>query len=156
MKRTIQTLLTITSLAAGFAAMPASHLRAEDPAKPAAAQDPQTAALQGKWEGVEVRREDAGKCTLTIRGNTVEFQGGNKDEWYKGTFTLPANTTPLQMDATIKDCPAPQAIGLVAHASYKIENGALTLISYRPGTPSAPKDFVGDAETRTFILKKAE
>jgi len=116
--------------------------------------NPDLAALQGKWVGLEVGREAQGDNTLTVSGDTIHFQGASKDEWYKGTFTLPAGTTPKQVIATIKDCPAPDFIGKTSNAIYKIEDGKLTLTGHHPGSNTTPKSFEGDETARTFILKK--
>ena len=135
---------------------------AEDAIKPGAAAssaavaNPDLAALQGQWVGQEVGREAQGDNTLTISGDTIQFQGANKGEWYKGTFTLPAGTAPKQFIATVKDCPAPEFIGKISNAIYKIEDGKLTLSGHHPGATTTPNSFEGDDTARTFILKKAQ
>lgn len=149
-----RTLLLATACTALWITAPPTLLRADE-AKPAASANPQLDALQGKWEGVEIGHENDGKCTLTIQGNTVKFQGWNQGEWYEGTFQLPPNVSPLQLEATIKDCPAPQMVGKSACAIYKIENGTLTLSGNRPGLPEVPKTFEASGEVRTFTFKKA-
>src|SRR6266700_641607 len=60
--------------------------------------------LQGTWDGVLVGQESAGKITITITGNSLHFQGLNRNEWYEATFTLPAETNPQQLRATITGC----------------------------------------------------
>lgn len=112
--------------------------------------------LQGKWEGVEVGREAEGKCTMTVAGNAIHFQGSNKNEWYKTTFTLPAGTDPKQLHATITECPAPDFVGRSSFSIYKLEEGKLTLVGHRPGAPDAPKSFEGDAESRTFVFEPTQ
>ncbi|MEO7318979.1 MAG: hypothetical protein ABIZ56_08330 [Chthoniobacteraceae bacterium] len=111
--------------------------------------------LQGSWEGTEAGRDAEGKCTLTITGNALRFQGSNKGEWYQATFEIPAGTNPAQLQGTIKDCPAKDFIGKVSLAIFKIEDGTLTLVGHAPGDPNAPKGFDGDATARTFVFKKA-
>ena len=81
--------------------------------------------LQGTWEGTETGREAEGKCTLTITGHALRFQGANKGEWYAGAFELPAGTDPAQLKGTIKDCPAKDFIGKVSLAIFKIEDGRI-------------------------------
>ncbi len=110
--------------------------------------------LEGKWEGVEVGHETDGKCTMTVSGSSIHFQGANKNEWYKATFALPPGTDPKQLRATIKECPSPDLVGKTSLAIYKIRDGALTLTGYKPGTSGAPKGFIGDADSRTFAFKK--
>jgi uncharacterized protein (TIGR03067 family) len=114
-----------------------------------------SALLQGKWEGVEVGREGSGTCTLTVSGDTMHFQGSNKDEWYKATFNLPTGTNPKQLKGTIIDCPRPEMVGKTSTGLFKIEEGKLTLAGCKPGTGEAPKSFDADASVRVFIFKKA-
>jgi uncharacterized protein (TIGR03067 family) len=118
------------------------------------AEFPEKSKLQGKWEGVEVGRETEGKCTLTVDGDTIQFQGSNKNEWYKTLFDVPVGTEPRQLRATITECPAKDFVGKMACSIYRIENGNLTLVGHAPGIPEAPKSFDGDRDSRTFIFKK--
>jgi len=111
--------------------------------------------LQGIWEGEEVGKESQGKCTMTIVGNTIRFDGPNKAEWYAATFTVTPDQTPKQLQATITDCPKADFVGKSAMSIFKIEDGTLTLVGNRPGVPNAPKDFDGDAASRRFVFKKA-
>jgi uncharacterized protein (TIGR03067 family) len=120
------------------------------------AQTDPSALLQGKWEGFEVGREAEGRCTLTVSGDTMRFQGANQDEWYQTTFTLHAGAGLNHLDATITDCPAPDFIGKPAFSIYKIEAGKLTIAGHAPGTPGAPQGFEGDRESRTFVFMKAQ
>lgn len=153
MKTTIKTAF---SLAALSFLMPCMLLRAQDTATPAKPTAEQTQPLQGSWEGVEAGREAEGKCTMTITGNSIHFQGSNKNEWYKATFTLPAGTDPKQLRATITECPQPNYVGKVAFSIFKFEDGTLTLVGHAPGAPEAPKDFDGDKTSRSFAFKKAQ
>jgi uncharacterized protein (TIGR03067 family) len=116
----------------------------------------QSKQLQGKWEGAEIGREAEGKCLLTIKSNTIHFQGANNQEWYKTTFTLVPGTDPKQLRATITDCPQPEYVGKVVLSIYKLEGGTLTLAGNEPGAPEAPKTFEGDKDSRRFIFKKAQ
>ena len=78
--------------------------------------------LQGYWEGEGA----GGKCSITITGNSLHYRAGTN--WWKTTFTLPADTDPQQLHATIKDSSPPtNGIGQVVLAIFKIEDGALTL-----------------------------
>ena len=112
--------------------------------------------LQGKWEGVEAGRDASGKCTLTISGNAIHFEGASKTEWYKATFTVELDTDPKQLHAIIKECSVPDVVGKSAHAIYKIENGTVTLVGHPPGAPAAPKSFEGDDTSRSFTFKKVK
>ena len=83
--------------------------------------------LQGKWEGVLVGQESAGKITITFSGNSLHFQGLRADQWYDATFTLQEGTRPRQLRATITGCERVKDIGTVIGAIFKIENGTLSL-----------------------------
>jgi len=105
--------------------------------------------LQGAWEGEGA----GGKCSIVITNNSLFYH--NKEGWYQTTFTLPADTDPKQLHATIKESfpPSTNAIGAVVFAIYKIEDGTLTLaevdMSEKP-----PKTFAG-ASSR-YVVKKVE
>ena len=118
--------------------------------------------LQGSWEGVLVGREKAGKISITIKGNSLHFQGLNASEWYETTFTLPAGTYPQQLHATIQDCEEPcDDVGKKVYAIYKIEDGTLTLAGIQATAKEPPKTFgelPGFEDDRVFRykLKKAQ
>jgi len=153
MQMTIKTAIAITALSI---LMPCELIRAQDASTATPPTAEQTKPLQGSWEGVEVGHEAEGKCTITITGNSIHFQGWNTNEWYKATFTLPAGTDPKQLRATITGCPQPDYIGKVAFCIFKIEDGTLTLVGHEPGAPDAPKTFDGDKTSRTVVFKKAQ
>lgn len=85
--------------------------------------------LQGHWEG----QGPGGPCTLTISGSSLRYAQPAKDGgevfWYETTFTLPADTEPPQLHATILDnhWPEPTDIGKVIVTLYKFEDGKLIL-----------------------------
>jgi hypothetical protein len=113
--------------------------------------------LQGSWEGVLVGQEAAGKVTITIKGNSLHFQGLNPTEWYETTFTLPAGTYPQQLHATIKNCPEPcDDIGKVVFAIFKIEDATLSLVGIQATAVEPPKtfgEFPGFEDERAFHYK---
>ena len=93
---------------------------------------PPTAAvlqrLQGRWEGVAADTEKVLECTLTITGNSLRFQ--RTDQFYEAAFTLPPETDPQQLRATITaftNSSGAMDIGEVISAIYKIEDGTLDL-----------------------------
>jgi hypothetical protein len=101
--------------------------------------------LQGHWEGEGA----GGKCSITIAGNSLHYR--NSTGWYKTTFTLPADTDPRQLHATIKECspPSNDAIGTVVVAIFKVEDGTLLLAA---GGDKPPKTFA-DASSRYTVRK---
>lgn len=116
--------------------------------------------LQGKWEGVLVGSESAGKITMTITGNSLHFHR-DSNFWFDTTFTLPAGKYPQQLHATIKDCPEPcDDAGKVVFAIFKIEDGTLTLAGIQSTAKEPPKTFgeipgVEDNSIFRYKLKKA-
>jgi hypothetical protein len=105
--------------------------------------------LQGRWEGDGA----GGKCSITIVGNSLEYH--NSAGWYKTTFTLPANTDPRQLHATIKEVspPSKSAIGRVVLAIYKIENDSLTLAEL-DDSDQIPKSF--DEASSQYKVKRVK
>ena len=59
--------------------------------------------LQGAWEGVMVGDKTQQKVTITITGNSLDFHR-DTNFWWKTTMTLPADTNPRQLHATITGC----------------------------------------------------
>jgi hypothetical protein len=104
--------------------------------------------LQGYWEGDEA----SGKCSITITGNSLRFYA-RTDFWFATTFTLPADTDPRQLHATIKDCASGQesSTGKVVFAIFKIEDGILTLAVHGD---EPPKTFAGASSH--YVLKKVQ
>jgi uncharacterized protein (TIGR03067 family) len=112
------------------------------PDKAVSAAKSDLAAIQKSWHGEESGGPKGGQTnSLVLSGNNLEFHGANPQEWYKGTFTLREDTTPKQMIVTITDCAAPQYIGKIANAIYKVENGTLTIAGNEPGNPAIPPSF---------------
>jgi uncharacterized protein (TIGR03067 family) len=110
-----------------------------------------SAVLQGTWNGHEAGNEQ-GSTSLILTGTKLEYHGSDTNEWYKGTFTLHEDTNPKQFVVAITECADPQYAGKTANAIYQLDNGALTISSYEPGTASFPPGF--DApNTRKIILK---
>ncbi len=104
--------------------------------------------LQGYWEGDGA----AGKCSITITGNSLHFYA-RTDFWFATTITLPADTDPRQLHATIKDCAPGQesSVGKVVFAIFKIEDGTLTLAV---DGDEPPKTFPGASSH--YNLKKVQ
>jgi uncharacterized protein (TIGR03067 family) len=100
--------------------------------------------LQGRWEGVLVGSESAGKITITIAGNSLHYEGLGTNEMVEATFTLPAGTNPQQLRATITGSHNPAGlvdIGQVLTALFKIEDGTLTLAGVHETNQEPPKSF---------------
>jgi hypothetical protein len=122
---------------------------------------PELQLLQGSWEGVLVGHEASGNVSITITGNSLHFQGLNPDEWYETTFTLPADTYPQQLRATIRDCADPcDSIGKEVFAIVKIEDGTLTLVGIQASAAKPPNTFgeipgLEDNRSFRYILRKA-
>ena len=137
------------SLAALFSACPSTPAQtAAEPSTPTPIAS-ELKPLQGYWEGEGA----GGKCSITITGNSLHYRAGTN--WHETTFTLPANTDPQQLHATIKDCwpPSKDAIGKVAFAIFKIEDETLTLATYDP-SDEPPKTFA--SATNRYVVKKVQ
>lgn len=102
--------------------------------------------VQGEWEGDGA----GGKCSITIKDNTLLYRVGTN--WHQTTFTLPARTNPQQLHATIKDSwpPSKDSIGTVVHAIIKLENETLTLALIDIADDLLPKTFE-DANTKYVV-----
>ncbi len=108
--------------------------------------DPQLKSLQGYWEGEGA----GGKCYITITNNILYYR--NAKDWFKTTFTLPDNTSPRQLHATIKNSSeGTRSNGDVVHAIFKVENDTLTLATIDLNE-IPPRDFI-TARDR-YIVKK--
>ena len=116
-----------------------------------AAEEPATSdldRLQGSWEG----EGPPGEISITIMGDSLIYYSGT--EWYSTTFTLPADTDPQQLHATIKDSSLPpSAIDEMVFAIIKIEDGVLTL-AVDDGSDESPRNFF-DASS-SYHLKRAQ
>jgi hypothetical protein len=104
--------------------------------------------LQGHWEGEGA----GGKCSITITNNLLHYRAGTN--WFKNTFTLPPNTNPQQLHATIKESSPPtNNIGQAVTAIVKIENDTLTIATY---FDDPPESFADAGENSLYILKKVQ
>ena len=98
--------------------------------------------LQGSWEGVLVGTE--GKISMKITGNSLHYHGLNTNEVYGATFTLPAETTPHELRATITSAVHTNSIGAVVRAFFEIGNGKLTLVLNQDAGQEPPKSLGDD------------
>lgn len=96
--------------------------------------------------GSESPPQTPAKITITVTGNSFHFYR-DKNFWFETTITLPADTNPKQLHATIKGCPPSQSssLGQVVVAIFKIEDGTLTLATGN-GDGEAPKSFEATRE----------
>lgn len=97
--------------------------------------------LQGRWEGVLLGQESAGKVSLTITTNSLRFQGRDKDDWYVATFTMDTETNPKQLHTTITAAHQTNHIGSVVRAIFKIEDETLYLAGIQEKDQEPPKTF---------------
>ena len=124
----------------------------------AAPADSELQRLQGTWEGVVVGDKSDNKYTITITGDSFHFHR-DSNFWFATTITLPADTDPQQLHATIKEgAPGQEAsVGEVVVAIFKIEDGLLTL-AVRGGGDEAPKSFEAaeDQGLTLYELRKVQ
>ena len=99
------------------------------------------------------------KYTITITGNSLHFHRDSKF-WFATTITLPADTDPRQLRATIKDSAPGQesSVGKVVVAIFKIEDGLLTLVPLGDGDEATPKSFEAaeDQGLARYELRKVQ
>ena len=131
----IKTALAVTTLSV---LMPWALVCAEA-GSPSPAPAAELQRLQGSWEGVLEGHETEGRVSITITGNTLQFQGLKPTQRYAATFTLPAGTDPQQLHATIKEGLGPKDVGQVVFAIFKIENGTLTLAGISESDAQSPR-----------------
>src|ERR1043166_4014686 len=114
---------------------------------------PELKSLQGYWQG----EGGAGSISMNITGNSLNYYA-RADHWFKTTFTLPADTDPKQLLATIKDCggESPKPIGEVVASIYKIEDGTLTFASPPSHSAKAPKSFEDEAIGGIFTVRRVQ
>src|SRR4051812_37820382 len=146
----LRRVITIVCMVATFIANAGEQLTAK--AK-GAVNEPTSAELQllqGTWQGVMAGQESTGNITITITGNSFHFHR-DTNFWFETTITLPADTDPKQLHATIKGCPPSQSdsIGKVVVAIFKINDGTLTLATYAM-SDEPPRSFE-DAEDKRLI-----
>src|SRR5207237_267854 len=113
--------------------------------------------LQGTWEGVGDQPAD--KYTITITGSSFHFHRDPKF-WFDTTITLPANTNPRRLHATIKKTASGQedGVGTVVVAIFKIEDGLLTLATAGGADEGPPKSFdaADDPRLTLYVLRKVQ
>ncbi len=110
--------------------------------------------LQGTWEGVLVGDKARQKITVTITGGSLHFYR-DTNFWFKTSITLPPDTNPKQLHATIRE--GASSVGQVVVAIFKVEDGTLTLATGN-GDGEAPKSFEapGDNGLNRYELRRVQ
>ena len=147
----------LPGLQAGCTAAAPTALEQQRPQ--AAPRDSELQRLQGTWEGVVVGDKSEKKHTITVTGNSFHFHR-DSNFWFATTITLPADTDPRQLHATIDDCAPGQesSVGQVVVAIFKIEDGLLTLAASGGGGEETPKSFEAaeDQGLTLYELRKVQ
>lgn len=121
---------------------------------------PDLQSLQGTWVG----EGPGGACSVTISGNSLLYTQPATDDtkpdfFYETTFTLPPDTDPKQLHATIlrNSSPEPADIGRVVVVLFKIEDETLTLGVVEDFDGPVTKPIAGDWERTIdrYYLEKA-
>jgi len=104
--------------------------------------------------------EADGKITITITGDSLHFHRGT-NFWFETTIAVPAGSVPQRLRATIKDAADKDSIGKVVIATFKIQDGTLTLAGNQEeeGAKEPPKTFpsaTNDARLFRYDLKKVQ
>ena len=106
--------------------------------------------LQGTWEGYNFGKGPAVEFTMTVTGNSLHFQWPNSTNWYDAAFTLPTQTSPQQLRATITGGGETNFIGQVVRSIIKIEDITLTLASACGGLDEDPPKSFTDKEYANY------
>ncbi|MEO7318980.1 MAG: hypothetical protein ABIZ56_08335 [Chthoniobacteraceae bacterium] len=110
--------------------------------------------LQGVWRGVEAGH--AGKCSLTVKDNTIYFKGVATREWYRATFELVPGSEPLQFRSLITECPFAAYVGKTSIAILAIDGDRLSFVGNKPGDMTPPRGFEGGGHSRHFVFNKVK
>lgn len=103
-----------------------------------------SARLQGRWLGKEVRGKTEAVCHAVVIGDTAEFWGADTNEWYKATFTLREDTNPRQIVCMTTGSSYAPMVGKPRYGIYRFENGMVRLTINEFENPTVPSGF--DAE----------
>jgi len=106
--------------------------------------------LEGQWSGFKTARPDY-KCTLSIKGDLIEYHGAESNDWVRGTFVLNEELEVPQMDLTIQE-PADQSKKVIL-AIYQIDEDTLRVAAGHSGSPR-PSEFAPGPQTDVFNFKR--
>ena len=107
--------------------------------------------LQGTWAGYNFGNGPTVEFTMTITGNSLRFEWPNSTNWYGAAFTLPAQTNPQQLRATINGGAETNSIGTVLRSIIKVEDNILTLASASGGLDEDPPKSFADKEYPNYF-----
>lgn len=117
--------------------------------------------IQGTWKVVKleyngkVNKEHFREGIWIFKDKEVTLRDANEKEWFKGTFVLDADKTPMTIDITWSDGPLK---GKVEKGIYKIEKDSLTLSRDTDKRPDGFTDAgkVGKPSLLTFERVKSK
>lgn len=111
---------------------------------------PQAASLfQGDWQ---LASFDSGIRTGTLHVDGREFRAAGIHGKYQGTITVRADTSPTQVDFTIRHCDC-KFEGETSAGIFYAERGALVFASPAPGEPR-PESF-DDLDPTQVMVERA-
>jgi hypothetical protein len=112
--------------------------------------------LEGSWHGRVVTPGQEGSVSITFSGQSLEFHGVKPDDWVKGTFTLREDLNPHQLVGTVTECSAPDYVGKTSYSIYKIENGALTITGFEPGSSSSFPSAFDAPDSSQLVFQRVQ
>jgi uncharacterized protein (TIGR03067 family) len=115
-------------------------------------------ALQGTWQGQEIRNGQVTTSWLTIDGREMEFRPSDRRDWFQSTFTLRENTDPKQLTFVVTASPVTGEIGRATTAIYELKplsdtQWTLVLTRHEPGDPRVPEGF-NARRARQFVFTR--
>jgi len=112
--------------------------------------EPAKPGLDGRWTGFDVGQPDA-QCTLTIKGNHVDYRGASPTDWLRGTIALNEQAQPAQMDLTIEESGASSDVGTTALMIYELRGDELRVAASKGERPT---NLEGGERVRVFAFKR--
>lgn len=108
--------------------------------------------LHGSWHGFDGEYDT--NITCTFAKDKVAVVGENGKEYLKGTFQTDLKADPKQIDIYIEECADKQVKGKTLLGIYRLEGGALTVITRDPRSTLRPTSFRPNLGVKVWTLTK--
>lgn len=108
--------------------------------------------LAGTWLGEELNR--AGDWTVTFTYSGRFEMKGPEGEWHEGRYACDGRKNPKILNLYIKESGDSSLVGQTLLMIYRVDSGALTCASSRPGAKARPAGFAPEDGVRIFVVNK--